>query len=412
MIVVVVLLALALAGAALLVGSRLVAPTTPSLTDVSIFVRRDDGPDPGVSVYAVRPDGREVLVRKVPDSIVPAYGPLRGTLSVWGAVSASGWLALHSEVKPWPMILIDLGDAQAKPWVIDEANTGGISPRWGPTGLVAADAGGNGGRVVIVDPETHTTRIVNTRGLVGGGPSIVWASDGSGIIGFAGNGAYEIVPLDDGYPRAGAADVFDPRGLYGPGLSELRICSPGASCPGGDDGRIERVELDGSARTIWQQEGDDRALAASFGSRADEYWLSVDHDKGRARSHSYTCTTDARTPSRPSIGLPTGRTSAPRPRPPTGQRSWSGSTQAPSQPRPPFSCRSAATSRPITPAPSQASSTPPRRPPSPRGARDDRAESAGRGRGLCLAVARRADRRRAEHEPGSHGARTGIARRG
>ena len=37
----------------------------------------------------------------------------------------------------------------------------------------------------------------------------------------------------------------------------------------------------GRARTIWQQDGSDRALAASFGSRADAYWLSVDRDKGQ-----------------------------------------------------------------------------------------------------------------------------------
>ena len=77
------------------------------------------------------------------------------------------------------------------------------------------------------------------------------------------------------------AQVFDPRGGYGPGLARLRICSPGQNCPSSDDGRIERAELDGSAKTIWQQVGGDRALAASFGDGADEYWLSLDHDNGR-----------------------------------------------------------------------------------------------------------------------------------
>jgi hypothetical protein len=64
-------------------------------------------------------------------------------------------------------------------------------------------------------------------------------------------------------------------------MAELRICSPDANCPGGDDGRIDRVELDGSAQTIWRQDGDDRALAAIFGDEADEYWLTMDRDGGR-----------------------------------------------------------------------------------------------------------------------------------
>jgi hypothetical protein len=248
---------------------------------VSIFVRRDDGSEPGLSIFAVRPDGGEVLVRKVPDSIVPGPGRLTG-----GTVSDSGWLALNEEARPWPMLLVDLEHAPAEPWVVAEASTGGIGPVWGPTGLVAADSGSNGGRVVIADPETHTTRIVSMRGgLVGGGPSIVWSADGSGIVGSTGtqevdkagraSGAYEIVPIDGSDPRPGVGEIFDARGAYGAGLAGLRICSPDQNCPGGDDGRIERVEPDGSARTIWHQVDTDRALDAGFGGRADESSLAA-----------------------------------------------------------------------------------------------------------------------------------------
>jgi len=252
-----------------------------SLTDVSIFVRRDDGAEPGVSIFAVRPDGDEVLVLRVPDSIVPG----RGRLSEWGSVSGSGWLALGVEVNggPWPMVLIDLGDEKATPWVINEANLGGTGPRWGPTGLVAATAGSGWSELVIADPATRSTRTVSMQGhgLVGGGPSILWAADGSGIVGQTESGSYDILPIDGGDPRPGIAEVFDPRGGFGNGLAELRICEPFTNCPGGADGRIERVEPGRPAQTIWQQEGADRALAAGFGSRAGEYWLSVDHDQGR-----------------------------------------------------------------------------------------------------------------------------------
>jgi len=261
-------------------SNRIAPSTLLPFKYVSMFLRRDAGPEPGISIFAVRPDGDELLVRKLPDSIVRGHG----TLSEWGTVSESGWLALAvtNNGGPWPMILVDLGDEHATPWVITEASTGGIGPRWGPSGLVAADAGSNGGQVVIADPKTHTTRTVSMRGgLVGGGPSIVWSADGSGIVGSTASGAFEVVPIDGGAPRPGVAQVFDPRGAYGPGLAELRICATGTNCPGGDDGRIERVELDGSARTIWKQAGNDRALTASFGGRADEYWLTLDHDKGR-----------------------------------------------------------------------------------------------------------------------------------
>src|SRR4029077_11840124 len=162
-------------------------PTLLAQHFVSIFVRRDDAPTPGVSVLAVRPDGSETLVRHVPDSIVPGGGKLYG----WGAVSESGWLAVASEKNPWPMVLVDLRREDSTPWIVTEASTGGIGPRWGPTGLVAADAGGNGARVVIADPETQATRIVSMpAGLIGGGPSIVWTADGQGIVGSTGVGGY------------------------------------------------------------------------------------------------------------------------------------------------------------------------------------------------------------------------------
>ena len=118
-------------------------------------------------------------------------------------------------------------------------------------------------------------------GLVGGGPSIVWTADGSGIVGSTGGEAYQIVPIDGSDPRPAVGEVFDPRAGYGPGMAVLRICSPDVRCAGGDDGRVERVELDGSTRTIWQQQGKDRALTATFGRDADEYWLTLDHESGR-----------------------------------------------------------------------------------------------------------------------------------
>ena len=244
----------------------------------AIIVRRANVPDPGVSIYAIQRDGSEALVRHVPDSIVAG-----SKLSEWGAAASSGWLALSVEHQggPWPMVLIDLRDDGATPWVVNEAGTGAIGPRWGPTGLVAADAGGNGESVVIADPETHQTRIISTGGLVGGGPSIVWTSDPVGIVGASGTATYRTVPIDGSEPQAGVGRVFDPRGAFGNGLAGLRICTPDAGCPGPADGRIERVEADGTARTIWRPSTPDRVLSMAFGAGDDEYWLSLDHANGR-----------------------------------------------------------------------------------------------------------------------------------
>jgi hypothetical protein len=262
-------------------GAPSAAPTTASASSVPVFVRRTEGSLDGISIFAVQPDAAEVLVRTLPDSILD----IPGTWSAWGSVSESGWIALSVETAgSWPMILVDLGDATSTPWVIPNTNLGGVGPRWGPNGLVAAPGPGGMGTngLVIVNPTTGSisTMSMQARSLVGGGPSIVWAADGSGIVG-AGNGSYDIVPLDGGAPRRGVDEIFDPRGSFGAGLASLRVCWPDAGCADHDDGRVEEVATDGSARTVWKQDGDDRALEAAFGPGTRKYWLSLDHDAGR-----------------------------------------------------------------------------------------------------------------------------------
>jgi hypothetical protein len=55
----------------------------------------------------------------------------------------------------------------------------------------------------------------------------------------------------------------------------VRVCVADAGCAGTADGRVERVEPDGTATTIWRPTGSERALSASFGPGADDYWLST-----------------------------------------------------------------------------------------------------------------------------------------
>jgi hypothetical protein len=257
-------------------------PSDAPVTDpLAFFVRRQEAPQPGIRVFAVRPDGTEALVRALPDTLAPA-----GTKwSEWGAVSPAGWLALGVEHYggPWPVILVNLHEPRSVPWVIDDTNIGGTGPRWGPTGLIAAPAEPREDGLIVADPATHAARTVSLRGsnLVGGGPSIVWAGDGEGIVG-AGQKGYVVVPLDPALPERVVGSVSDPLGGFGPAMATLRVCSPGGEpCRDGQDGHVERLEADGSARTIWRQDGKDRALSAAFGRQPDEYWISLDHDGGR-----------------------------------------------------------------------------------------------------------------------------------
>jgi hypothetical protein len=252
-------------------------PTLPPIADaISIFVRRPADPSSGVDVYAVGPDGTETLIRNVPDTVVPG-----GRLGEWGSVSPTGWLALSSEVNPWPMVLVDLRDPSAEPWIVTQANTGGIGPRWGPNGLVAADASGNGGQVVVADPETREARLLSMRGgLIGGGPSIVWTADGTGIAASTGTGSYQVVPIDGGEPRPVEGELFDVRSGYGPGLSEVRVCVKDDLQCGGIDGQIERIDPDGSRHQVFMPQGANRPLAAGFGGGPDEYWIAMDQANG------------------------------------------------------------------------------------------------------------------------------------
>lgn len=259
-------------------------------SDLAIFLRRDEGTDPGLSVFVVRPDGSEALLGTLLDSIVAGHGKL----SEAGTVSESGWLALTVDQfdGPGPLVLVDLVDEAARPWVIDEANLGG-TPSWGPTGVLAAYAGPSA--ELIADPESRTTRMVS--GLSADAEAI-WTADGSGIVSTKSTKSdltYEIAPIDGGAHRPDIGEIFDPNGWYGPTLAGLNICSPemgcrwgedatcsfgSFACPVTDDGRIVRVERDRSGRTIWRQTAD-RALSVRFGRGPDEYWLVLDHDQGR-----------------------------------------------------------------------------------------------------------------------------------
>ena len=203
------------------------------------------------------------------------------------------------------MILVDLRDPNAKPWVVDEANLGGIGPRWGPTGLVAAIPAGT-------EPAPGHRRSrdpFDAYGLDAGARAGGWRPvdragqrTGAGSSASTESGAYEVVPIDGGDPRPGLAQVFDPRGRFGPGVAELRICSPhhwiaravsmAASSASSSMGRPGRSG--GKRATTGRWPPVSAAARTSTGSP----WTTTTAGK----SPSSTCTTGARTPSRRSTG--------------------------------------------------------------------------------------------------------------
>jgi hypothetical protein len=262
-------------------GARLLLPPAPVVDNEvpagnyrAIVVRRTPGVQAGVAILAVAGDGSEKLVRSMPDSVLP-----NGlTFSEWGSVSQTGWIALAEEQKPWNMVLVDLRDANSQPWIVPGTSLGGVGPAWGPQGLVAAPL--DLSNVWIFDPDTRQRVGTVHGGLIGGGPSIVWTEDGSGLISQQDDSTYGVLPIDGGPFIPGPQRIFGSRAGFGDELTRLRVCADGGQCSTAD-GSVELVTADGSATTIWRQTGGDRASGASFGDADGDYLIQVDGDSGR-----------------------------------------------------------------------------------------------------------------------------------
>jgi hypothetical protein len=249
----------------------------------ALILRRVETAPSGVAIYALRADGAERLVRTLLDQSVG------GELSEWGALSPDGWLVLTVQLAGWPAVLVDLKEPGSVPWVVPEANLGGIGPAWGPGGLLAADGGTlvpeDGSptrRVAIIDRVGHAARVVPVPGgFIGGGPSIIWSADG-GIVVTDGNGGYRTHYLDGRPDAIGIPELFEQRGKIGPGLAELQPCLLKTSCPEGTPlGSVVSTTPDGTSTVVYRPSDADRPESASYGTQAGEYWLLLDHIASR-----------------------------------------------------------------------------------------------------------------------------------
>ncbi len=186
----------------------------------------------GIDVVAVRPDGQERLLRRIGTTLPDSKFPLVSD----GSVSENGWLAISTSSSGQLPIaaygLFDLSNPTRDPLTVPYPPV--IGGRWSPNGLFAVSSartcaadGTCWMAINIVDPRTGMTIELGRIGLFGGGPSIVWARDGSGI-------------LDGGQlkPVQGGPDVaVDPGLLFtdrrvGRGGSLYILLGPGGDCPG------------------------------------------------------------------------------------------------------------------------------------------------------------------------------------
>jgi hypothetical protein len=247
-----------------------------------IAVRRVEGNIPGIEVFAVRADGYERVVRFVPDSIL---GAGQHQFQDWGSASTDGWLALADQVSRWPMVLIDLKDPASEPWIVNEANLGGIGPAWGPGGRVAAQSSsGSMENLVIVDLATRTVSHTALSGsLIGGGPSIIWTADG-GILESFGGQSYKTHHLDGSPDTPGLPALYDGRHIFGHSGAQLQICEVGNNdCPiSASSGGVRLTTTEGVSQNVYiPVDGGDRVVSAIFGSREGEFWVLTDADAGR-----------------------------------------------------------------------------------------------------------------------------------
>ncbi len=283
------LLLLALAATALLAGSHLLkpSPVARSAYDAILLRPVSDAPGADLDVIAVRPDGRERLVRHLTASMLPDGR----TFLTGGSTSPDGWLAVGTSTVPgsdvnavFAWALIDLADPARAPRLAPSILAGGL----GSHGRFATVTSG-GWTVQVVDADTGATMSLAGLSLPGGGPDIIWTADGSGLlVTQGGNGdhvSYAIRPID-GSPQIPTvpALAFSRGSRYvAAGGASLVLCGSETSCtepprPGG----TVWVWGDAATATAWYsgELAPARLVDASFSADGRSIWLLLDRAKG------------------------------------------------------------------------------------------------------------------------------------
>ena len=277
------LLLLALVGGALVVGSFLLKPpTVPRSGYDAVFLRvASDAPGADVDIVAVRPDGEERLVKRLTASMLPDGRVFHIVSGNYGLVSQDGWIAVSTQIgaadgsDAWA--LIDLTDPNRVLRLVPyEPVIGGA---WGPHGLFATHDFGSLNAIQVVDASTGTRRVLGIH-LPGGGPDLIWAADGSGILEVGPYGDYDIVHID-GSPATPGVPALAPRmssRWVAPGGLTLDMCDTG--CDTLPDGTVS-ISGPGGVRQWYAGEiGPAHLVDASFSPDGRTVWLLLDRVEG------------------------------------------------------------------------------------------------------------------------------------
>ena len=253
----------------------------------AIFLRSSvDAPDAGVDIIAVRPDGKERLVRHLDSADLPD----NKTYETYGSVSQDGWVAVGTHLgvqRRYSWALMDLNDTAKAPRLVPYQPV--IGGAWGPAGLFATTepASVMSFRMNVVDAGTGLKKSLGPLDLPGGGPDIIWAADGSGLVirlNVSGRDAYAIARRNGGPKLPGV-----PR--LAPGLGSRWLAQGGTFlvvCPSHPQCLTtgELVETHDAENDVVEWSTGDLASAtlvdASFSADGQSVWMLFDRVNGSA----------------------------------------------------------------------------------------------------------------------------------
>jgi hypothetical protein len=160
-------------------------PTPAHSAWAGVYLRVDPTDTSLIDVVVARPDGHERLLRRLDATISASEFPL----TTYGAVSEHGWLAVSTtssgQLPIATYAIYDLADPARDPQFVPYPPV--IGGRWSSNDLFAASSAKGLSptswmSIDVFNPRTGTTIGLGKIQLFGGGPSIVWAADGSGIL--------------------------------------------------------------------------------------------------------------------------------------------------------------------------------------------------------------------------------------
>jgi hypothetical protein len=269
-----------LGGAVLLGGApdRDEASPPPGPSTLAVALRRVSGPAGDVQVVGLAPSGADrVLVTLRSDDL-----PTGSAYGTTGTVSERGALAVQVDRSSYA--LSSIGDPARPPVVIPYGAV--ISGRWSPTDVLATVAQGPGGWPMQAVTLDGTVRPFGPVDLPGGGPDIIWAADGSGVLARGPDG-YGIAPIDGGPLRPGVPALSyggRPRWIDEGGATLLRCDDPDSppACTG-----VYTRGGSASEPVAWLPDPaavPGRLADASFAADGRGLWLLFDRGTGDDRA--------------------------------------------------------------------------------------------------------------------------------